>query len=83
MNKVMQKIKEWFKEWQKRHQAALSAKLIHEAYEHIQIKEFGGQGYIAIDGIAYIRVSDLKEDVYEVLKKARIDYATQCSIGKA
>ncbi len=71
-------LQEWLKTLKENARIKRVQNIEAEAYERVQLKEYAGKVYIAINNIAYIPVEDIKGNACELIIKARQTYIEQC-----
>ena len=81
--KITEKIREWLNRWHETQRINNWHFIQKDAYETVQLKEYNGKPYIAINNIAYIPVDEIRGDACEVIIKARQTYIEQqWQVGK-
>lgn len=75
MSEILKEIKQWCKaigDEQHRKKALRREKEVkHEAYQRVQVREFGGELFFCFDGIPLLHEDDLTTDLGSAAREAR------------
>lgn len=75
MSEILKEIKQWCKaigdEQHRKKVLRREKEVKHEAYQRVQVREFGGELFFCFDGIPLLREDDLTTDLGSAAREAR------------
>ena len=75
MSEILKEIKQWCKaigdEQHRKKVLRMEKEVKHEAYQRVQVREFGGELFFSFDGIPLLHEDDLAIDLGSAAREAR------------
>lgn len=81
MKELFKSVQNFIAGWRDRKLQDELAEVEYKAYTDIQLKEYKGDIYIAINNVAYINVNDLKVKPCDLIEQMRKAYIEQWENG--